>query len=113
MESDTCLTHRTNEWTIRTLTDCLMHCHSRVLIVCQATTPRAAMLGERVGMALPERADPPRSDILLTAAAVTSPPEPASLPDMTELSESILIEQVLARNPSLAQMVAVWRAAAA
>src|SRR5687768_2845175 len=95
------------------LTACLVVFLSEALIGCQATAPRAVPLGERVGMALPELADPPQSDILLTAAVAAELPDPASLPDMTELSESVLIEQVLARNPSLAQMVAVWRAAAA
>lgn len=94
-------------------TACLVVFLLHVLIGCQAPVPRAAPLGERIGMAVPELAHPPQSDIVLTAAAVPSLPEPASLPDMTELSESALIEQVLARNPSLAQMIAVWRAAAA
>src|SRR5437899_6018720 len=87
-----------------------------VLIGCQAPAPRAAPLSERIGMVLPDLAHPPQSDILLTSAvapssAAASPACPFS--DAAELSEELLIEQVLARNPSLAQMTAVWRAAAA
>jgi outer membrane protein TolC len=55
---------------------------------------------------------------LLPVSASTQP-SPATLPPhsplegMTELTVEALVEQVLARNPSLAQMVAAWRAASA
>src|SRR5262245_2429094 len=87
-----------------------------ILLGCQAPAPRAAPLGERVGMVLPEVAHPPQSDILLTSAVVPSVSTTSAdgrLPEVEELSEGFLIEQVLARNPSLAQMVAVWQAARA
>src|SRR5262249_34359383 len=38
---------------------------------------------------------------------------PASFAGLPELSAEAVVEQVLARNPSLAQMVAVWQAAQA
>src|SRR5215831_4340524 len=44
------------------------------------------------------------------AAAPAELPAPAAGP---ELSVGTLVEQVLARNPSLAQMVAAWKAAQA
>ena len=46
-------------------------------------------------------------------AAPAPLPPPAPLSGMTELTPEALIDQVLARNPSLAQMVAAWQAAAA
>src|SRR5213080_1639818 len=89
---------------------------SNVLIGCQAPTPRAAPLGERIGMVVPDFPHPPQTDIVLTAALVPSvPPAVADgpLPEFGELSEAFLIEHVLAQHPSLAQMIAVWQAAAA
>lgn len=87
-----------------------------ILAGCQAPTPRAAPLGERISMASPEVAHPPQSDILLASAvvpSVTATSADSRLPEVEELTEGFLIEQVLARNPSLAQMVAVWQAARA
>src|SRR4051794_586198 len=86
------------------------------LVGCQSTATRAAPLGERLGMVLPDLSQPPQTDIVRTSAVASIPPASFSdeqLPDVGELSESFLIEQVLARNPSLAQMTAVWRAARA
>jgi hypothetical protein len=76
-----------------------------ILPGCQAPAPRAALLGERIGMVLPEVPHSPQSDIVLTSAVVTSvsaASADARLPEVEELSEGFLIEQVLARNPSLA-----------
>jgi outer membrane protein TolC len=47
------------------------------------------------------------------SAATTQPPSPPVFADTSELSVEALIEQVLARNPSLAQMIAAWQAASA
>lgn len=57
-------------------------------------------------------------DIQLVSATAPGSLPDASLPcapfsDAAELSVETLIEQVLARNPSLAEMVATWRAASA
>jgi outer membrane protein TolC len=94
----------------------LLLCLANVLPGCQAPAPRATPLGERIGMVVPELSHSPQSDILPTSAVVPSVPANSAddrLPDVGELSETFLIEQVLARNPSLAQMTAVWRAARA
>lgn len=45
--------------------------------------------------------------------APTPRKEPEPFPAGAELSVNLLVEQVLARNPSLAQMVAAWQAASA
>jgi outer membrane protein TolC len=45
--------------------------------------------------------------------APTTQPRRAPLEGMTELTAEALVDQVLARNPSLAQMVAAWQAASA
>jgi outer membrane protein TolC len=42
-----------------------------------------------------------------------NPKPPEEIPDRRELSLEEVVEQVLARNPSLAQMVAAWQAASA
>lgn len=60
----------------------------------------------------------PPSAIKLASATVDSvapaqPPPVAPLGGMTELTVEALVEQVLARNPSLAQMAAAWEAASA
>ncbi|HTK78391.1 MAG TPA: TolC family protein [Gemmataceae bacterium] len=94
----------------------LLVVHPIILPGCQAPAPRAAPLGERIGVITPEVAHPPQTDILPTSAVVSSPTATAAetrLPEVEELSEAFLIEQVLARNPSLAQMTAVWQAARA
>jgi outer membrane protein TolC len=54
--------------------------------------------------------------IPVSAATPLAPPtlsSCAALESITELTEEALVEQVLARNPSLAQMVAAWQAASA
>jgi outer membrane protein TolC len=48
-----------------------------------------------------------------TITQATSEQRDPSFPGTSELSVETLIEQVLARNPSLAQMVAAWQAASA
>jgi outer membrane protein TolC len=70
---------------------------------------------------LPSEASPPRSPnapiaVLLPAVALQpAPAEPARLPlaEVAELSVEGLVEEVLARNPSLKQMVAAFEAARA
>src|SRR5262245_37323193 len=47
------------------------------------------------------------------AEATALAPPPAPLDGLPELTADALVEQVLARNPSLAQMVAAWQAAQA
>jgi len=48
-----------------------------------------------------------------TAATLSQQPPAPPFADMSELSVDALVQQVLARNPSLAQMVAAWQAASA
>ena len=65
-------------------------------------------------------ADSPSGDAGAVSEVPIAPPHPAAAPGELnaplagpELSVDVLIEQVLARNPSLAQMVAAWQAASA
>src|SRR5262245_25498234 len=52
--------------------------------------------------------------LLLTAASETCPrPDDAPFAALGELSADAVVQQVLARNPSLSQMVAAWQAASA
>lgn len=60
----------------------------------------------------------PEGDVVPIAQLTQStersdPASPPSLEGLTELSVEALIKQVLARNPSLAEMVAAWQAASA
>jgi cobalt-zinc-cadmium efflux system outer membrane protein len=48
-----------------------------------------------------------------TTATVSQQPAGPPFADMSEFSVEALVQQVLARNPSLAQMVAAWQAASA
>ena len=77
--------------------------------VSTATPPAAPRVGASSG--------PPSAITLASATAVSAaPPQPLSvspLGGMTELTVEALVEQVLARNPSLAQMAAAWEAASA
>ncbi len=59
---------------------------------------------------------PPAGPVRQASAVVRAPggaPEPKPLPAVAELSAEFVVEQVLARNPTLAQMAAAVQAAAA
>jgi outer membrane protein TolC len=60
----------------------------------------------------PQPASPVRQASAVLPAAVSTP-EPKPLPPVSELSPEFVIEQVLARNPTLAQMAAAVQAASA
>lgn len=66
---------------------------------------------------LPESEKPPSGEEAPTPRTVLPPPSPGPHPapfaGMAELSVEALVEQVLRRNPTLAQMVAAWQAASA
>lgn len=66
---------------------------------------------------IPAASPAPSQNIQLAAAAIPVPPALPSLPPLpdfpSELSVETVIEQVLARNPTLAEMTAAWQAAEA
>lgn len=110
--------------TKRTAVECLLILSLWLQVGCAsysrpAAHPRPAPPSSAIPLAaLPRDGANDRSDIQLASASA-----PASLPDASvpcaafggaaELSVDALIEQVLTRNPTLAQMVAAWQAASA
>ncbi|GIW86373.1 MAG: RND transporter [Isosphaeraceae bacterium] len=72
--------------------------------------------GEARESGFPEQSSPVSQAPLQVPALAEASPQKAGaapFPGMTELSVDALVEQVLARNPTLAQMTAAWQAASA
>jgi len=89
-----------------------------ILSLAAASLSSAAPLPQASPIATPQSAAEPARALLLAPIAVpdASAISPAMVPPgaaAEELSLEALVQQVLARNPSLAQMAAAWEAAAA
>jgi cobalt-zinc-cadmium efflux system outer membrane protein len=78
--------------------------------------PQAAQSVEAVGQIQRVSDQEPRPSVPTACPASAAAGQQSSAPpfaDTSELSVEALIQQVLARNPSLAQMIAAWQAASA
>jgi outer membrane protein TolC len=84
----------------------------------QSSTPnshssRLVELAPQIQAASLQDAGPTAPAACPARAAASQPPSAPAFVNTSELSIEALIEQVLARNPSLAEMIAVWQAATA
>ncbi len=97
-----------------------------LLAGCESLAPAGAVAPSAPPAEVVQAAAPPApgAPAVLRQAAWQTPAEPQPsepapkpeelpFPQAPELSVDLLVEQVLARNPSLAQMVAAWQAASA